>query len=465
MKTGLVVFLAVLLTACNPLRPEPVQPPVLPESYSVSPLTEAIRPGDLWWEDFRDQELDRLQQQMFAGNLDLRQTLHRIEQLETLQRVQQAGLLPSLNLNGSISRSQSLAASGETRTTSSSLSVAAGYEVDLWNKLRDRATAAELTRLAGEDEAKTLLLSLSAQLAEQYFLAVEQQAQLDLLRQQVERSRDLLEIITGRYRAGLTTSSALYQARRNLATIEAQVPAYRTTLAQAENALALLLGQPPGSVNVSRRQLPALDNLVDIGLPADLLTRRPDISAALLQLEAADRELAATLADRLPALDLSATLGRSANRLAGGDVDGTIWSLALGLTQPLFDGGRLKALSDQQRAVRAEQLAAGRQTMLSALEEVESSLIAEQNSAETAIRLERQRAVNASFLRVTRENYLSGLTDSSDWLNSEIDQLGILSQQLSNQRQWLSNRISLVRALGGSWMSEELNNQQQALKP
>lgn len=465
MKTGLVVFLAVLLTACNPLRPEPVQPPALPESYSVSPLTEAIRPGDLWWEDFRDQELDRLQQQMFAGNLDLRQTLHRIEQLEALQRVQQAGLLPSLNLNGSISRSQSLAASGETRTTSSSLSVAAGYEVDLWNKLRDRATAAELTRLAGEDEAKTLLLSLSAQLAEQYFLAVEQQAQLDLLRQQVERSRDLLEIITGRYRAGLTTSSALYQARRNLATIEAQVPAYRTTLAQAENALALLLGQPPGSVNVSRRQLPALDNLVDIGLPADLLTRRPDISAALLQLEAADRELAATLADRLPALDLSATLGRSANRLAGGDVDGTIWSLALGLTQPLFDGGRLKALSDQQRAVRAEQLAAGRQTMLSALEEVESSLIAEQNSAETAIRLERQRAVNASFLRVTRENYLSGLTDSSDWLNSEIDQLGILSQQLSNQRQWLSNRISLVRALGGSWMSEELNNQQQALKP
>ena len=97
------------------------------------------------------------------------------------------------------------------------------------------------------------------------------------------------------------------------------------------------------------------------------------------------------------------------------------------------------------------------------MEEVETSLSAEQNSAERASRLERQRYVNQNFLRVTRESYLAGLSTSSDWLSSEIDQLGILSQLLSNQRQWIGHRISLVRALGGSWMSDELEKQQQTL--
>ena len=456
-----LLTLLVLLTACNPLAPQKVAPPAPPVSYSSPPESITIRTADRWWEDFHDPELNRLEQVMFTGNLDLRQALHRIEQLEALLRVQQANRWPTLNLNGSLARSQSVNSAGETRATTSSISVAAGYEVDLWNRLRDRISAAELRQLAGEDEVRALLLSLSAQLAEQYFLAVEQRSQLELLERQIGHTQNLLEMMTNRYRSGLATSSELYQAQRNLATIEAQVPGFRTALNQAENAIALLLGQSPGTIRISRTQLPTLDSTVDIGLPADLLIRRPDVSAALLQLEAADRELAGALADRLPTLDLAATLGRSATRLATGDVDGTFWSLALGLFQPLFDGGRLEALSDQQRAVRAERLAASRQAILAAMEEVETALSAEQNSAERATRLKRQSEINQNFLRVTRESYLAGLSTSSDWLTSEIDQLGILSQLLSNQRQWIGHRISLVRALGGSWMNDELEKQQQ----
>ncbi|MCW8892587.1 MAG: efflux transporter outer membrane subunit, partial [Deltaproteobacteria bacterium] len=445
----------LLVTACNPLTTSRIAPPPPPATYTLEQSQQLTQPADRWWQDFNDPRLNQLQEQMFAGNLDLQQALYRLEQLEALQRAKGASLWPSLNLNGAANRSGSVSAGGEATATNSSISLAAGYEVDLWNKLKDQTTAAEFRKRAGKSEIGTLLLSLSAQLTEQYFLAVEQRAQIDLLERQVSHTQNLLEMMTERYRGGLANASELYQAQRNLATLEVQVPGYQTQLTQAENTIALLLGKTPGAIAIKQQQLPELNNVIDIGLPGDLLTRRPDVAASLLQLRAADLELAAALADRLPALNLSATLGRSANQLASGNIDGTFWSLALGLFQPLFDGGRLKAVSEQQEAVRAEQLAATQLSLLTAIKEVETSLVSELNSAEKAVRLERQRIINQNFLRVTRENYLAGLTSSSDWLNSEIAQLVILSQQISNQRQWLSHRITLARALGGSWMTEE----------
>lgn len=464
MKKSISVLILLLITACNPLLPQNLEPPpTAPTTYATAQPQPAVRVTDRWWLDFNDAQLNLLQDQLFSSNLSLRQAIHRLEQLETSQRINHAGRLPNLNLAGSLGRSQNVSASGETRATTSSLSLAAGYEIDLWNKLKAGEQAAEFRTLAGQAEVEALLLSLSAQLSEQYFLAVEQRAQLDLLEQQTKNTRELLQIVTERYRAGLSTAAEIYQARQNLATIEAQVPAYRTALIQAENSIALLLGQPPRSITIGRRQLPELSQVVDLGLPATLLTRRPDIAAALFELEATDRDLAAALADRLPAIDLSATLGRSGTRLAAGDYNGTFWNLTLGLLQPLYDGGRLKAVSDQQKAARAEQLALSKETLLSAIEEVESALTAELHSAETATLLKQRRQINQSNLELLRHNYLRGLTDSSDLLSSEIDHLEILSQLINNQRQWLSHRITLVRALGGTWMTDELEKQRRAL--
>ena len=460
----LLLFAALLMTtACNPLIPPPLEPPALPESYATVQPQAAIKPAERWWRDFHDEQLDLLQERLFSSNLNLRQALHRLEQLEAAQRINQAKRLPNLNVNGSLGRTQSVGFTGETRSTNSSLSLAASYEIDLWNKLKDSEQASILRTQAGKAEVEALLLSLSAQLSEQYFLAVEQRAQLDLLERQTANTRELLQIVTERYRAGLSTAAELYQARQNLAIMETRVPPYRSTLIQTENNIALLLGQTPRTVRIERRQLPELAQAIDLGLPATLLTRRPDIAATLLELQATDHDLAAILAERLPAINLSTTLGQSATRLASGDYNGTFWSLILGLTQPLYDGGRLKALSDQQKAARAQQLALCEATLLTALEEVESALTAELNSADSAALLEQRRRINQSNLELLRRNYLYGLSDSSDLLSSEINHLDILSQQLSNQRQWLSNRITLVRALGGGWMAAELDKQRQAL--
>ena len=459
----LLIFL-LLLAGCNPLQPALLEPPKPPQSYATEQAGSTVQLSEHWWTDFNDLQLNQLQQQLFSNNLNLRQALYRLQQLEALQKISGASLSPQLNLNGSLSRDQSPAIPKDTTATNTRLSIAASYEIDLWNKLRDKNKAAELRLQAGESDTQALLLSLSAQLTEQYFLAGGQRAHLELLKQQADRKADFLQTVTERYRTGLSSATEVYQAQQNLAIIETQVPEHQTSLTQAENGIALLLGQLPGSILIDRDELPQLNNVVDIGLPADLLTRRPDVAAAFLQLQAADHELAAALAERLPALNISATLGRSATHLAAGDIEGTFWNLLLGVAQPLIDGGKRQAVSEQQKAIRAEKLAVYQQTLLTAFQEVETSLITERNSIDKATRLERQRQINQKNLQLTQNNYLYGLTDSRDLLLSQMAQLDILSQQLNNQQQQINNRITLARALGGSWMTEKVKQQQQTLK-
>ncbi|WP_321390313.1 efflux transporter outer membrane subunit [uncultured Desulfuromusa sp.] len=454
----------LLLTACNPLRPSSLKLPALPQTYATEQTGTMTQLSEHWWEDFNDPQLNQLQQQLFSNNLNLRQALYRLQQLEALRKISGASLSPQLNLSGSLSRDQSPSITGDTRSTSRLYSLAASYEIDLWNKLRDTNKAAELRLQAGESDVQALLLSLSAQLTEQYFLAVEQQAQLQLLRQQSVLKADFLQTVTERYRAGLATATDVYQAQQNLAVIQTQIPDRQTALIQAENSIALLLGQLPGSVAITRVELPQLNNVVDIGLPADLLARRPDVTETFLQLQAADHELAAALAEKLPTISISATLGRSATHLASGDVEGTFWNLLLGAAQPLIDGGRRQAATEQQKAVRAEKLATYQHTLLTAFQEVESSLVAEKNSIVKATRLEHQRWINQKNLQLTQDNYLYGLTESRDLLLIQMTQLEILGQQLSHRQQQISQRITLARALGGSWMAEKVKQQQQILK-
>lgn len=461
MITRLCILIALLLSlgACNPLRPATSPQPVVPEAFSLQHKITTEGVPDRWWHTFSDPQLNLLEESLFSGNLDIRQALYRLEQSQAQYRQTHANRLPSLTLNGSSGRSQTLSSVGATRATSASVSLAAAYEIDLWNKLADRDEAARLQILASGESVKTLMLSLSAQLAEAYFLAQEQMTQLRLLETQKKRSANLLELVTRRYQRGLLSASSLYQAQRNLATIEAQIPTYMTSLRQAENTISLLLGQPPGSVRLHPEKLPPLQDPVPLGLPGDLLVKRPDVARALYQLQAVDHTLAATIAERLPALNLSATLGKAANSLSSGDVTGTIWSIVLGLSQPLFDGQRRQSAVAQQQALQGEQLAATQQVLLTAMEEIENSLISEQNYALRARQLENRKEANSGYLKTSLNNFRVGLSDSTNWLNSEIDQLGILSQQINNQRLWLSQRITLVRALGGSWMGEELSKQ------
>lgn len=463
LSRGLLPGILLLLVSCAPFPVENNAPPKLSEQYQASKPGQGVGLSERWWVSFNDPHLNSLQHQLFAGNLDLRQALYRLQQLDALHRSSAASLWPTLALSGSISRQRAPGIIGSTTGTNSQVSLAAGYEVDLWKRLNNRDKAARLRQQAGRSEVQTLQLSLSAQLADQYFLAAEQRAQLHLGRRQVENYRQLVETLSDRYRAGLADAGALYQARQNLAMAEARLPNFQATLQRAKNSIALLLGQLPQQQLTGSATLPQLSTLVDSGLPASLLARRPDIAAALLQVHAADHDLAAALVERLPAINLTATLSHSVTQVATGNLEGTFWTLALGLTQPVFDAGRRQAEADRQQALRNEKLAAYQQAILTAIQEVETALTSDASSARRQQLLTRQQQASHQELLLARNNYRSGLIDSSQLLASELRYFDVSSQLLANQRQWLSNRITLARALGGSWMAAELDKQMQTL--
>jgi len=274
----------------------------------------------------------------------------------------------------------------------------------------------------------------------------------------------LITTIGNRYRSGLASARELYQARQNLARAEALLPQFQIGITRAENSIALLLGRFPEAELTQADELPVLTSAVEAGLPATLLTQRPDVAAALTNLQAADLELAAALADRLPAVNLSTTAYYSLTELSQGDIEGTFWSLALGLTQPLIDGGRRKAESDRQRAIREERFSAYKKAILTAVQEVETALSTDQNSALRQNWLQQQLEASHHELRSSHTSYRYGLLSSQDLLASEVRYLETSSLSIAAQRQWISNRITLARALGGSWMEEEVTKQRASLK-
>ncbi len=163
MKRFLLLLL-FLTASCRPLAPERMDPPTVPATYATQAPQSAMQIRQRWWRDFNDSELDALQNRLFSSNLSLRQAIHRLEQLEAAQRINRAGRLPTFNLTGSLGRSQSVTAAGESVASSGSLSLAAGYEIDLWKKLANTEQAARYRTLAGQADIEALLLSLSAQL-------------------------------------------------------------------------------------------------------------------------------------------------------------------------------------------------------------------------------------------------------------------------------------------------------------
>jgi outer membrane protein TolC len=239
---------------------------------------------------------------------------------------------------------------------------------------------------------------------------------------------------------------------------------YEQSLRVTENALAVLLGDYPGSQKLFQQAtIPAAPPQLPVGLPADLLRNRPDIRAALLRVEAKDADVAAAIADRFPNFNLNGTYGVSRSNLTGSLITGDFWSLLLKLSQPVLDGGRRKAEVARNQAQFAELVAGYQQTVLRGFQEVEDALSGNRTGAAKILRLQEQEEASAAAQRLTLDRYMNGLDNYLPVLSSQIFNFNAQSQLLAAQRQLLSQRISLARALGGNWMAEQLNTAQQQL--
>jgi len=454
----LCLFMVLLLTGCALHETTVVTLAYeLPAEYLESHnATAAGLDIDRWWLAFEDEQLNRLMQELFAQNLELVQAYARLEQVEAAFRITRSAQRPMLSAEGALGRGRQPGLTDDFTGNTEQLSIAAGFELDLWGKLAARSQAALSDFSASEEELQTFYLGLSARLADLYFLAIEQRAQLATTDQSIVSFADTLVRVEDRYRSGLVPAVDMYQARQSLAGAQATRPLYEAGLARAEHAIGVLLGHYPGQNLTGLTTLPAAPELFETGVPSELLGQRPDLRAELKRIEAADARVAAAIADRFPSISLMGSYGSTRQDLAAGLLTGEFWNLMGSLTLPVIDGGRRRAEVDRTQAVLKEAVSRYQQKVLEAFREVEDALVDNRTNAQRVERLNETSRATASTLRLTTERYLFGITDYLPVLTAQRTDFETRSRLLSAQRQLLSDRISLARSLGGGWMQVEM---------
>lgn len=435
---------------------------LMPEAFSDSRQAEdrsAPAPTG-WWQDFADETLNTLVGSALTQNLTLAQADARLRQAGAQAAKAGAALIPELTLSAGAGQTRTRVAEappeGNALTTDTekySLGGAfAGYEADLWGRVRSTRNAARNQFKASYFDLCTAMMTLSADLTTSWFSLRALQSQRALLGSQYETGVTLVDLLKVRQRRSQSSALEVYQQEQNTAAIAALLPQVDAQLAVLTNQLNILLGRSIGApLPESDATLPALPPIPETGLPADLLTNRPDIQAARQRLESAGWNLAAAKADRLPALRLNGSATYQSEQFSE-LFDNWILNIAAGLTAPLIDGGRRRAEVARQEAVLDEYLAAYKAVLIQAVADVENALHRERAQRRHLEALEREVSFARLALTEAQTRYRKGSIDYLNVLAALTSTQRLERELITAKNTLLSYRISLYRALGGSWM-------------
>ena len=464
------LLLAPLLLAACTAGPDYVRPAIpMPAAFKENAGWKQAEPRDAeprgkWWEVFGDSALNALAEQVSAANQTLAQSEARYRQALALAEGARAGNFPNITANLSESRAR---ASGNTSavtvargvTTNHSVSVGASWEPDLWGRVRRSIDANEagLQASAGDLEAARLLAT--AQLVQNYFQLRVLDAQRLLLEDTIAGYQKSLQLAQNQFAAGVVAKVDTLQATTQLKSTQAQAIETGVQRAQLEHAIAVLVGKAPAEFGITPAGGPATlaPPVIAAGLPSALLERRPDIAAAERRVAAANAQIGVASAAFFPALTLSASTGfQSASMAQWLTAPSRFWSLGPALAMTLFDGGLRRSQTAQAEAAYDATVAAYRQSVLVALQEVEDSLatlrILEQEAAVQREALDAARqsvALTTNQYKAGTVSYLNVVTVQAAALAAERTSLDIVSRRMLAS-------AALVRALGGGWHASTL---------
>ncbi|MCX3309584.1 efflux transporter outer membrane subunit [Pantoea vagans] len=458
---SLIPFIVLLLAGCS-VGPDYQRPAVaMPVHYKEAKGWQQATPLDAqskgeWWAVYHDATLGGLLSQVSVSNQNVATYAAQYRQAQALAAESRAALFPSLGYDGSVTRSGSHATNSSVRTTSSShqAELSASWELDLWGKLRrtleeDRASAA-----ASAAELANITLSAQSELAQDYFQLRIMDQKIARYQQSVDAYQRYLKVINSQYQAGTASRATLAQAQLQRESASASAQDYQWQRAQMEHAIALLIGKAPADFSLAAAPLTATLPAIPAALPGELLQRRPDIAYAERNMAAANAAVGVAVAGYYPDLTLSASGGVSASVLHSlFSLPNRVWSLGPELSGTLLDAGATSAKVDQARAGWDASVATYRQTVLSAMQEVEDKLV-ELNTLQGEIAAQ-QRATDAAqtSARVTRLQYEAGMINYLDVATTENSSLSAQQSLLTLQStQWVSS-VALIAALGGGWQA------------
>ena len=472
--TALPLFFATVgLTACRVLPHDgPPSPAIdVPERWNGADADAAdpLAGDELWWHGFGDASLAHAVDEALANNPDLRISVARLGGALAQARVDSADLYPSLSANGNASRQQQVFVglpipadptdpnAGnvdvlQNRFNNYGASLDVSWELDLWGRIRAIADAAEAdVRVAAED-LRAARHSLAAQTAKAWLAWQEAQLQVELADRSVTSFADTRDLVQRRFDGGLASAFDVRRAEADVAAAMARAEQRRDTVERAVRQLELLLGRVPSGSFAASPVLPEMPPSPPFGVPGEIIARRPDLAAAEARLQAADDRLYAARANLYPRLTLTGSAGRNSDEPGDlTDPDFSVWSIAAGLTQPIFQGGRLRAGVDLADSGVRQALASFEASLLRALGEVEIALVGEVRLGRLldaqGLALEQASAAR----ELAQERYTAGLSDLLDVLVSQRQELDAESSLLSVRRLRLDQRVDLHLALGGGF--------------
>lgn len=460
LRSGSLVLLFLLLTGCSMFsnRPLPDDLVDLPENWSSS-SEEGKNLSEGWLKEFGYPKLSALVQEAFNKNPTLESQLAAVKIAQIQSVLAGADRLPQLSSGFGTSRNKRSSTNGyalsSAYNTSYNFSLDLSWEVDVWNRVGNEVKAALYDEVVEDADFKGAQLSLAANITKVWFDGIEAQQQLALSQRTVDNYRSTLQIIERGYDYGLYRALDVRLARSNLLGAVSRQQTYRIVKDDAVRTLEVFLGRYPSASLKFPEKLLTLSEPIQAGIPINLLNRRPDIVAATARYNAQDQRHTAAKKNRLPAIRLAGSSGMTSSDLTDlVDTDFLVWNFVSGITQPLFQGGRLDALRDEA-AIRLQQAEADyKQTVLQAFKEVETLLssakwlhIQEKSLVETTLE-----TTEAELL--ANEDYISGLTDINTLLQTQRDAFVAESSLLAVKKARLQNRVNLYLALGGEVIAD-----------
>ena len=455
----LPLLLCGLLAACavgpDYQRPSAETPAAYKENQGWKEAAPKDRvPKGKWWQVFNDPQLDALEERLSISNQNIRQAEAQYRLARAQAQGARAAYYPGVNANLGVTRGVS-AGGGKVSPpveTTRTLSLDASWEADLWGRVGRGVEAGEASAEASAADLENVRLSAQAELAQDYFLLQTADAQKRLLDATVTAYEKTLQLTQNLYAAGVGSAVDVAQAETQLKTARAQALDIGVQRAQLEHAIATLIGKTPAEFSLPPFEHLAKTPSIPVGLPSELLERRPDIAAAERRVAAANAQIGVARAAFFPALTLSAQGGFNSTAASNWlTAPNRFWAIGPALAQTLFDGGLRRAQSEQAEAAYEGSVAAYRQTVLGGFQEVEDNLAAlrilqdEASAQNDAVQAARKSVtLTTNQYRAGTVSYLNVMTMETLALNNERSALSIQGRRLTAC-------VVLIKALGGGW--------------
>ena len=452
----------------------------IPKEPSIA-VAEPIDPN--WWDVFDDPELTKLEHRVAGENLDVQIATARLAESRAQLGIAGSAQFPTLNANGSYTRSKSsnvgefanapnaLGASGARGATAGGLKGGnlapfdvyqvgfdATWELDLWGAVRRSVENATASVQASAEARRGVLVSNMAELARDYVLLRGAQEQLRIARENLAISQQSLQLTQQRAAGGVTTDLDVANAAAQVRSTAAQIPPFEQRESELINAISLLLGQPPNTLQaelITPEPVPPVPPRVPVGVPSELALRRPDIQQALAQLHAATAEIGVSVANFYPSVTLSGSIGLQALQpWKIFDINARQYAAGPGITIPIFQGGQLRATLELSKAQQREAAINYQKTVLSAWHDVDNALTAYQTEQARRDQLQQAVAQNQRALGLAQARYTDGVADFLQVLTAE-ENLRSTQDLLAQSTTTVStNLVALYKALGGGWETQ-----------